>query len=74
MTGRMRFKAVLASLAMLVAGAAAADEFPSRPITLIIPWPAGGPTDVGVRAMAEVASNTWVSRSSSTTRRAAPAL
>ena len=56
MTGRMRFKAVLASLAMLVAGAAAADEFPSRPITLIIPWPAGGPTDVGVRAMAEVAS------------------
>ena len=56
MTGRMRFKAVLASLAMLVAGAAAAQEFPSRPITLIVPWPAGGPTDVGVRAMAEVAS------------------
>jgi tripartite-type tricarboxylate transporter receptor subunit TctC len=57
MTARMRYKTVLASLAMLAtAFAASAQEFPSRPITLIIPWPAGGPTDVGVRAMAEVAA------------------
>ncbi len=33
----------------------AQDKFPSKPITLIVPWPAGGPTDVVLRAMAEVA-------------------
>jgi tripartite-type tricarboxylate transporter receptor subunit TctC len=36
--------------------AASAQDFPTRPITLIVPWPAGGPTDVGVRAMADVAA------------------
>ncbi len=34
----------------------AASDFPSRPITLIVPWPAGGPADVVLRAMADVAS------------------
>jgi tripartite-type tricarboxylate transporter receptor subunit TctC len=57
MTARTRLKTFLASLAMLATTfAASAQEFPTKPITLIIPWPAGGPTDVGVRAMAEVAS------------------
>lgn len=32
-----------------------ASGFPSKPITLICPWPAGGPTDIVMRAMAEVA-------------------
>ena len=54
---RMRIKAVLASLAMFAtAFAASAQDFPTRPITLIVPFPAGGPTDVGARAMAEVAA------------------
>jgi tripartite-type tricarboxylate transporter receptor subunit TctC len=53
----MRIKTVLASLAMFAtAFAASAQDFPIRPITLIVPFPAGGPTDVGVRAMAEVAA------------------
>ena len=57
MTARMRIKTALASLAMLAtAFAASAQEFPVKPITLIVPWPAGGPTDVGVRAMAEIAA------------------
>jgi tripartite-type tricarboxylate transporter receptor subunit TctC len=57
MTARMRIKTALASLAMLAAAfAASAQEFPARPITLIVPWPAGGPTDVGMRAMAEIAA------------------
>jgi len=57
MTSRMRIKTVLASLAMFAtAFAASAQDFPTRPVTLIVPWPAGGPTDVGVRAMAEVAA------------------
>ena len=32
-----------------------AAGFPSRPITLICPWPAGGPTDVVMRGMADAA-------------------
>jgi tripartite-type tricarboxylate transporter receptor subunit TctC len=48
---------LLASLTVLAtAFAASAQDFPSKPITLIVPWPAGGPTDVGVRAMAEAAA------------------
>jgi tripartite-type tricarboxylate transporter receptor subunit TctC len=34
---------------------APADTFPSKPITLIVPWPAGGSTDISMRAMAEAA-------------------
>jgi tripartite-type tricarboxylate transporter receptor subunit TctC len=41
---------------MVLASAASAQEYPSRPITLIVPWPAGGPTDITMRAMAEVAA------------------
>jgi tripartite-type tricarboxylate transporter receptor subunit TctC len=33
-------------------GAADAQGFPARPVTLIVPWPAGGTTDVGMRALA----------------------
>ena len=35
---------------------AQAQEYPSRPITLIVPWNAGGSTDVIMRAVAEAAS------------------
>jgi len=51
----------------LTAGAAAAgllpmplvvcaQEYPSKPITLIVPWTAAGPTDATMRAIAEAAS------------------
>ena len=33
-----------------------AQAFPSRPITLYVAFPAGGPTDVVMRAFAEAAS------------------
>jgi tripartite-type tricarboxylate transporter receptor subunit TctC len=33
-------------------GAAHAQNFPSRPVTLIVPWPAGGTTDVAMRSLA----------------------
>jgi tripartite-type tricarboxylate transporter receptor subunit TctC len=36
----------IAAVATLVPRAAAADTFPSRTITLVVPFPAGGPTDV----------------------------
>src|SRR3981189_2074729 len=34
---------------------AQAQDFPARPVTLIVPWPAGGSTDVGMRALASAA-------------------
>src|SRR5690242_21597597 len=47
----------LALLAPLVlALPAPAQEFPSRPITLICPWPPGGSTDTHLRRFAEVAT------------------
>src|SRR6266849_8888635 len=42
-----------AGLAVAVwAGAAQPQSFPARPVTLIVPWAAGGTTDVGMRALA----------------------
>ena len=45
-----------AGAATLAALPARAQSFPSRPITLICPWPAGGSTDRHMRALAELAS------------------
>jgi tripartite-type tricarboxylate transporter receptor subunit TctC len=33
-------------------GAAMADTFPSRPVTLVVPWPPGGTTDLHLRTLA----------------------
>ncbi|MGA7487497.1 MAG: tripartite tricarboxylate transporter substrate binding protein [Xanthobacteraceae bacterium] len=51
---RTVFAAAFAVLFGLTAGAslAPAQNFPTRPVTLIVPWPAGGTTDVGMRALA----------------------
>ena len=51
---------VQTSLAALAAlpGFARAQAFPSKPIRLICPWPAGGSTDVVMRSLAESAAKT----------------
>ena len=41
---------------MAQAASAAGEPFPSRPITLWVPWPAGGATDLTMRLLAELAS------------------
>jgi tripartite-type tricarboxylate transporter receptor subunit TctC len=33
-----------------------AQDYPTRPITLLVPWPAGGSTDISLRILAEEAS------------------
>jgi len=45
---------VLAAVAMLISGGyALAENFPSHPITVIVPFSAGGPSDAMMRIMAE---------------------
>ena len=39
---------------LLLALAAQAQSFPSKPVTLIVPWPAGGSTDLSFRKLGEV--------------------
>jgi tripartite-type tricarboxylate transporter receptor subunit TctC len=44
------------ALLLAVWGAALAQPFPSRPITLICPWPPGGSTDLHLRKLGEIAA------------------
>lgn len=54
---RSVFKSLLcgaAALAMSFAGhAVAADAYPTKPVTLIVPWAAGGSTDILARVLSE---------------------
>lgn len=54
-----RRRRLLAAAALAAAGAASASagtpHFPTRPITLWVPWPAGGATDLTMRLLAELA-------------------
>ena len=62
MTARLTRRRLLHTLAaasvglpLLRARAQPGDAFPSRPITLWVPWPAGGATDQTLRLLAELA-------------------
>ena len=44
------------ALALAAPLAALAQSFPTKPVTLICPWPAGGSTDLHLRKIAEIAS------------------
>src|SRR5262245_46519067 len=48
--GEMRL--LLAAAIAILSSIAQAQQFPSRPVTLIVPFPAGGGTDTAMRALA----------------------
>src|ERR1700722_8546762 len=53
--GMARSSVLIASfvVALAIPAAVEAEEWPSRPIRFIVPYPAGGSTDVGARAIAD---------------------
>jgi tripartite-type tricarboxylate transporter receptor subunit TctC len=54
----MRGRAIVTALMLLIAvampGRAQAQEFPSRPISILVIYPAGGPADLMARSLAEI--------------------
>jgi tripartite-type tricarboxylate transporter receptor subunit TctC len=51
------FRRLITGAALLaLAASAAAQQFPAKPVTVIVPWPAGGSTDICMRALAEATS------------------
>jgi tripartite-type tricarboxylate transporter receptor subunit TctC len=60
MTFAVRWAAFVAAMCCTLPGYA--QNFPDRPLTLYCPWTAGGPTDIGMRALAEAASKQFGQR------------
>lgn len=59
----MRFKsvvlAILASVSSLAGNFAQAQEYPNRPVTVVLPFPAGGSSDAWMRPLATWLSTYW---------------
>ncbi len=55
---RKTIAAAFLASTVLVAGSAAAQDYPSNPITIVVPFSAGGPTDTVARLLAQSMSST----------------
>jgi tripartite-type tricarboxylate transporter receptor subunit TctC len=51
--------AAVAAFVLAAAGAASAQPFPSRPVHIFVPYPAGGGVDVLTRTLGDVVSKQW---------------
>src|SRR5205085_1103902 len=49
----------LAAMAVIAAAPAVADSFPTKPITIIVPFPPGGTTDVLARTIGQKLNEAW---------------
>ncbi len=50
---RRQLLAVGAAMALLPATAVRAQSWPAKTITMVVPWPPGGPSDIGARPLAK---------------------
>jgi len=48
----MKSRLLIAAL-VLVAGTAVAQDYPNKTVTVVVPWPAGGPSDIAARPIAK---------------------
>jgi tripartite-type tricarboxylate transporter receptor subunit TctC len=56
---KMKIMALTLALAAFAAATAHADDYPSRPVKIVVPFPAGGTADIVPRIVAEWLSRKW---------------
>lgn len=52
-------RAILAAALLAFAAGAVAQQYPGRPVRVVVPFPAGGPTDVLTRVVAQKLAERW---------------
>jgi tripartite-type tricarboxylate transporter receptor subunit TctC len=63
--------AVLGAVVAALTAAPAQAKYPDRPLTIIVPWGAGGGTDATGRIIASLLEKWWATRRSPARRRTA---
>src|SRR6185503_3936880 len=59
MRRKMRLLYAFAAAAALASAAASAQSWPTKPVRVVVPFPAGGAVDVGMRAVGQKLTELW---------------